>query len=110
MPPCLYDFGAGFTSDSSQWEDLESTDLDVCGVTMPQETCALRSRSRSTVAAPSDFSVNFLRLTGQRERSLNQRVATSGNLLSQDQKEELPSPQVPEHEGPQRFWLQSWFL
>lgn len=62
MPPCLYDFGAGFTSDSSQWEDLESTDLDVCGVTMPQETCALRSRSRSTVAAPSDFSVNFLRL------------------------------------------------
>lgn len=55
-------------SDSSQWEDLESTDLDACRVTMLQETCALRSRSCPTVAAPCDF----LRLTGQRERSLSQ--------------------------------------
>lgn len=37
-------------------------------------------------------------------------MATSENPLSQDQKEELPSPQVPEHDGPQHFWLQSWFF
>lgn len=55
---------------------------------------------RPTVAARWDFSVNFLRLAAQRERNLSQRVAKSGNLLRQDPKEELPTPQVPEHEGP----------
>lgn len=68
---------------------------------MPQGTFALHSRSCPTGRCELSHS-------GQRERSLSQRMAPSGNPLSQ--KEELPTPQIPDHEGPQCFWLQSWFL
>lgn len=50
-------------------------------------------------AAPQ-AAVNFLTL-GSGERSLSQRMPPSGNPLSQ--KEELPTPQITDHEGPQCF-------